>query len=41
MGSLPGGEDPLDNECLPTSVLLPWTEEPGRLVRHDLATKQQ
>ena len=51
-GSIPGGEDPLEEElAIHSSILaweIPWTEKPGRLqsmrsqrVGHDLETKQQ
>ena len=50
-GSIPGQEDPLEEEMATHSSILaweiPWTEEPGGLsmgsqrLRHDLVTKQQ
>ena len=50
VGSVPGGEDPLEEKMATHSSILawriPWTEEPGRLqsmgsqrVKHNLATK--
>ena len=39
-----GREDPLEEEMATYSSILawetPWTEEPGKRVGHDLATKQ-
>ena len=42
---LEGGEDPLEKGIATHSSILaweiPWTEEPGKRVGHDLASKQQ